>query len=450
MYVRTLSIQNLRCFERVKLELSHPGREQPDRADTIRHLPNVTLLLGDNGAGKTTVLRAIALGALAPVLLMGSGYVPFSLVRRTKLRTATQAKIEAGLLLDEHDADHKREASQNLTLRPLSGYNDLIEEFKFPYSKNLRERLYDERDPGYFMLGYSANRRVEPSRNVDESSRYKVRSPKYLRVAGLFEENVTLMPVSVWLPRLHRQEPAHFREAIALINSMLPEGARLLPNPRGDEYLFRIGGSDIPFAALSDGYRAHVGWISDLLYHLSRSCPPRRKLVDMRGVVLVDEIDLHFHPQWQRQVVPRIAQSLPNLQFVFTTHSPIVTGTLSSANVLLIRERIGENDVSRSVVESPDEELYGLSADQILTSNIFGLDSTRDSDFFGRLQNAAREARSGGPDAAIRYMRMVSAGAAAEEPSPPPSRKKVSPLRKKRPAARAASLSRKRTQRKRS
>jgi hypothetical protein len=450
MYVRTLSIQNLRCFERVKLELSHPGRERPGRADTIRHLPNVTLLLGDNGAGKTTVLRAIALGALAPVLAMSSGYVPFSLVRRTKLRTAAQAKIEAGLLLDEHDADREKKGSQTLTLRPLSGYNDLIDEFHFPYSKNLLERLYDERDPAYFMLGYSANRRVEPSRNVDESSRYKARSPKYLRVAGLFEENVTLMPLSVWLPQLRRQESAHFREAIGLINDMLPEGARLLAAPRGDEYLFRVGGSDLPFAALSDGYRAHVGWISDLLYHLSRSCPPRRKLADMRGVVLVDEIDLHFHPQWQRQVVPRIAQTLPNLQFVFTTHSPIVTGTLSSANVLLIRERLGENGISRSVVESPDEEMYGLSADQILTSNTFGLESTRDSDFFGRLRNAAREAQAGGPEAAIRYMRMVSAGAAAEEPGPPPSRKKVSPLRKKRTAARAAPLSRKRTHRKRS
>ncbi|HEX8435531.1 AAA family ATPase [Archangium sp.] len=445
MYVRTLRIQNLRCFEREKLELSHPGRERPDRADTIRHLPNVTLLLGDNGAGKTTVLRAIALGALAPVMATSSGYVPFSLVRRTKLRTAAQAKIEAGLQLEEHEGYHEEEVPQTLTLRPLSDFNDIIEEFDFPYPRNLRKRLYDERDPGYFLLGYSANRRVEPSRNVDESSRYKARSPKYLRVAGLFEENVTLMPLSVWLPQLRRREPTHFREVIELINGMLPEGARLLAKLQGDEYLFRIGGSDLPFPALSDGYRAHVGWISDMLYHLSRSCPPRRKLVDMRGVVLVDEIDLHFHPQWQRQVVPKIAQALPNLQFVFTTHSPIVTGTLSSANVRLVRERLGKNGISRSVIESPDEEMYGFSADQILTSNTFGLDSTRDSDFFGRLQSAAREARTGGPEAAIRYMRMVSAGAAAEEPTPPPSRRKVSPLRNKRTAARAASLSRKGT-----
>jgi hypothetical protein len=415
MYVRTLSIQNLRCFERVKLELNHPGREQPLRSDAIRHLPNVTLLLGDNGAGKTTVLRAIALGALAPVMAVSSGFVPFSLVRRTQLKTAAWAKIEAGLLLDEQEGEHTRETSQALALRPLSDFTDLIETFNFPYSANIRKRLYDEREPAYFMLGYSANRRVEPSRSVDESSRYKVRSPKYLRVAGLFEENVTLMPLSVWLPQLRRQEPAHFREAIDLINRMLPEGAKLLGKPRHDEYLFRIGGSALPFAALSDGYRAHVGWISDLLYHLSRSCPARRKLVDLRGVVLVDEIDLHFHPQWQRQAIPKVAQALPNLQFVFTTHSPIVTGTLSSANVLLVRERTDKNGISRSVIESPDEELYGLSADQILTSNIFGLDSTRDSDFFGRLQTAAREAREGGPEAAIRYMRMVSAGAAAED-----------------------------------
>lgn len=447
MYVRTLSIQNLRCFEKVELELNHPGRTQPLGPDTIRHLPNVTLLLGDNGSGKTTVLRAIALGALAPLMAMSSGFVPFSLVRRTKFKTAARARVTAGLVLDEYERTRAKAVSQALKLRPLSDFNDVIEGVVRPSSPYLRMRLYDERHPSYFMLGYSANRRVEPPQNIDESSRYKVRSPKYLRVAGLFEENVTLMPLSVWLPQLRRHEPAHFREAIDLINEMLPEGAKLLRLPPHGEPLFRIGGSDLPFAALSDGYRAHVGWISDLLYHLSRSCPPRWKLVDLRGVVLVDEIDLHFHPQWQRQVVPKVAQALPNLQFVFTTHSPIVTGTLSSANVLLVRERIDKNGISRSVIESPDEELYGLSADQILTSNIFGLESTRDSDFFERLQTAARAAQEGEPEDAIRYMRMVSAGAAAEDQTPPPSRRKISPLRKKRTAARATSRGHKRTSR---
>jgi energy-coupling factor transporter ATP-binding protein EcfA2 len=447
MYVRTLTIKNLRCFEKAQVSLNHPGLERRLPSGLVRHLPNVTLLLGDNGSGKTTVLRAIVLGALAPVMAMGSGYVPFSLVRRVKGRPLRQGRVETELLLNENEVANLRETSQHLSLRPLSGYNDLIQDFEFPFPDRThgRARMFEERLPGYFILGYGASRRAEPSRNVDEQSRYKERTPKYLRVAGLFEENVTLMPLSNWLPAWRTRAPHRHREIVGLINRMLP-GARLLDSPRDREYLFRMGGSELPFAALSDGYRAHIAWISDLLYHLSTSCPPRRDLIDLRGVVLVDEIDLHFHPQWQRDVIPTVAQALPNLQFIVTTHSPIVTGTLSSANILLIRDRVDKRGITHSVIEQPDEEMYGRSADQILTSNIFGLESTRDARFFQELQNAARKARDSDPAAALRFMRMVSGGPAAVEPvASPPSKSKGALVRRKQPAARSSSTARKRT-----
>jgi hypothetical protein len=64
--------------------------------------------------------------------------------------------------------------------------------------------------------------------------------------------------------------------------------------------------------------------------------PLERWLPALNGIVLVDEIDLHLHPQWQRLVVPTVSKTFPNLQCVFSTHSPIVAGTLSSRNIRVL------------------------------------------------------------------------------------------------------------------
>ena len=86
----------------------------------------------------------------------------------------------------------------------------------------------------------------------------------------------------------------------------MPNG-ELLDEAADGEPLFRLFGSDVPFQALSDDYRAYIGWIADLVYHLHLGTPRGTPLVSSRGIVLVDEVDLHLHPEWQRVVVPRLA-----------------------------------------------------------------------------------------------------------------------------------------------
>jgi len=63
-------------------------------------------------------------------------------------------------------------------------------------------------------------------------------------------------------------------------------------------------GVDLPFGALSDGYRAYIGLIGDMLFHLCEVCPPKERLTDLTGVVLIDECDFHLHPFLQRQLCP--------------------------------------------------------------------------------------------------------------------------------------------------
>ncbi len=427
MYVRSLSIQNLRSFESEELPLCYPGGGTAPVAGSVPHLDNITLLLGNNGAGKTTILRAVALSTLAPVLAMGSGYVPYALVRRVRGRPTGEAHVEAKVVLHEQDGlKEGEEAEVKATLvAPTRGYTDRFVIGTQP--PRWQVRLYEEEEsPAFLVLGYGATRRVETGPGSVESHA-KERVLRYRRVAGLFEEHMTLMPLSAWLPRV--KDRKRQQEAVELMNQLLPDTELLtkwgdLENP---ETLFRRGGSVLPYPALSDGYRAFICWVGDMLYHLNMICPKGQHLVDMRGVVLVDEVDLHLHPEWQRHLVPSLSRALPRIQFILTSHSPIVVGTLSSQNVLLLAERGKAEGVSATEVLKPGEELYGLSADQILTSDSFGLESTRDERFFERLKDVAEKAREGGAEEALRFMRMVAGGGAAER-SPEYSVTKSEPL----------------------
>src|SRR5262249_8709090 len=149
---------------------------------------------------------------------------------------------------------------------------------------------------------------------------------------------------------------------ITLMNRLLPEG-EMLEKPDGRDYLFRLRGANVPFAALSDGYRAYIGWIADLLYHVCMGAPSGKRLDENQGVVLVDEIDLHLHPEWQRRVIPMLSETLSSLQFIVTSHSPLVVGTLSASHVRVLNIEEPKGKAARSVVEPAQDELHGLSAD---------------------------------------------------------------------------------------
>ena len=130
----------------------------------------------------------------------------------------------------------------------------------------------------------------------------------------------------------------------------------------------------VPFQALSDGYKAFIGWVGDLLFHVCYGCPSGKKLVESSGLVLVDEIDLHLHPKWQMQVIRTVARALPRMQFVFTSHSPLVAGSLEWMNIIKLTVGTKSN---RTIAKRLQESIHGLDADQILLTDFFGLKSTR-------------------------------------------------------------------------
>ena len=90
------------------------------------------------------------------------------------------------------------------------------------------------------------------------------------------------------------------------------------------------------------------------------------------AVVLVDEIDLHLHPKWQRTLMAYLSERFPNTQFIATAHSPLVVQAAQDANIVLLR-REGDH----VVIENNVEAVRNWRVDQILTSDLFGLESAR-------------------------------------------------------------------------
>lgn len=414
MYAKKLNVYGFKCFGKAEIELQYPGRTTAP----VSEIGNVNLILGDNGGGKSSVLRALAIAMLAPALLE-SGFVPDRLVRRVR---AGEDPVERALLKVEAIPDRgepipglgRRKKLELLARIDYRGQSSLdrLHLDSTPDSP-IATVLADGASPAFFIVGYGATRRVE-SGDYTESSARRSRGPRYLRVAGLFEEHIALRPLQAWLPKMRARSPARFHEVVETINEVLPPNVRMTGDTSNeDQFLFDFNGLITPFGSLSDGFKAFVGWVGDLLGNVSEVLPATTPIRQVAGIVLVDEIDLHLHPGWQRVVVPTLAHTFPKLQFVLTSHSPLVAGTVKRENVF-VTDRAEDGTAS---IKQLEEKIFGRSIEQLLVSSYFGLNTTRPDDFQDEAKALFARAARGDSEAALEYLDRLTGPNTAGEPA---------------------------------
>ncbi len=413
MYIDKLQIENFRCFDKQSIEFMHPDSPRATGA----RFPNVNVVLGANGVGKTTLLKAAALATLNP-LFGQTGFRPYQLVRREpekkfyslkkdfkstiiygvlKLekgifpewippQLSTQLRIKISKSAEKIDDDE----IATLELEQILGD---IHKIEIPQNLSDLSKL--------FAVSYGAMRRVERLPSYDFADQNKAYSYRYSRMANLFDSRVVLTPLISWLPQLPKLEKEKILE---LFKKLMPTNLEFSDSIEGREFSFYHNKILVPFDALADGHRSYIGWVSDLLYHLHRANP--KNPTDVSGVVLVDEVDLLAHPTWQRSIVPDLAKTFPKLQFIVTTHSPIVAASVEAANLFILEP--GKNGTAK--ITRPDAEVYGLNAQQVL-HEVFGMDSTRAPEFEKDLDKLRRKSRAGDRVATRELMQGLAYGA---------------------------------------
>ena len=108
----------------------------------------------------------------------------------------------------------------------------------------------------------------------------------------------------------------------------------------------------MPVSVLSDGYRCTISLIADIAYRMALLNPQLLDsvLTETDGIVLIDEIDLHLHPTWQKRVLKDLMDIFPKVQFIVSTHAPEVINSVKSDSVIILKD---------DKVLSATDETYG-------------------------------------------------------------------------------------------
>jgi len=143
------------------------------------------------------------------------------------------------------------------------------------------------------------------------------------------------------------------------------------------EVFFIEKGAKLRFNQLSEGYKSVIIFVSDLIFRLLKNNNQIEDAMLQQGIVLVDEIDLHLHPKWQRSIISKLRKLFPNIQFIFTTHSPSMIQGASDDSFIY---RVYRNkDTGKTQVSDPyiKKDLNHLMVNSLLTSPLFGLNDSR-------------------------------------------------------------------------
>lgn len=327
--LRRLELRNVRAIKNLEIDFG-------------QDVASWTMLLGENGHGKTTVLRAIAYG------LMGDA-------ARGRLRLDLDEWIRHA----EADAeiclwlDGEREP-RVLRLRRGRGSAEVIGP-----------------DVPAAIAAYGAGRLPPLRGRTGLPRRYRVRP----RIENLFDPHAELMPATQWLLSL---DDATFDFAARSIRRLLLEPESTVLYREGSHVMLDRGPESRPLDHLSDGYRSVLTLAADLM---SAFLMRFGSLDAAEGILLIDELSAHLHPRWQMRIVRAFKEAFPRLQVVATTHDPLCLRGLEEGEVVVLRR-----DARRRVYSLPQEEVppvRGLRVDELLTSEIFGLNSTVDEEVDG-------------------------------------------------------------------
>lgn len=393
MYVSRLEISNIRSIEEFSLTLQES------------ECAGWHVLLGANGSGKSSVVRSLAVVLAGPANAVGLNQV----WRDWQRQNAPPAKIEARIVAVDGDDAFTRsgripaafQASVGLVSR--EGSSEQLDLFAIGGAANAERSIWTKVESrGWFAASFGPFRRFTGGELAYE--RLFFASPRLAGHLSAFNEAVALTEGLRWLSSLRvssfeadEQKSSLLDAVLAFINEtdLLPGGARI-EEVRTDRVLVRdAGGALVPTDQLSDGYRSILSMIFELIRQLGIAFGLDRLIHELRrgrgsvglsGVVAVDEIDAHLHPDWQARIGEWFTRVFPRMQFIVTTHSPIIC---RNARSIWWLPRPGTRERPRRLDGQDFERLTMGSILDAYGTELFGRGVTRSQDSRDKLRQLA-------------------------------------------------------------
>ncbi|MFA6433005.1 MAG: AAA family ATPase [Candidatus Paceibacterota bacterium] len=383
MHLHSIEILNIRAITKLEWKCPH----SPISGRSGWHV-----IIGDNGSGKSTLLRAIALALIGP---------NDSEALRQDWATWLEGSATEGVVkisLKAHPDDSWAGGGQKMkNYLPAVGIRLKRKETKVEISpllwrNNTPKRHVWSDKKGWFAASFGPFRRFSGG-DKDEEKLY-FSHPRMARHLSVFGENVALSECLAWLGQLRFEELDKntrsgelLAELRAFINQpgLLPHDVRFEGVDSKSVRFVDGNGVEVPVNALGDGFRSILSLSFELLRQLSAAWPGTsifdvandgKITVKHNGVVMIDEIDAHLHPTWQRQIGFWLIKHFPRIQFIVTTHSPLVCQAAERGSIFRLPAP-GLNEEARMVQGIERDRLIFGSVLDAYGTELFGLDVSR-------------------------------------------------------------------------
>ena len=345
--LKRIRLENIGPFEDLELSLD----------------PQWNILLGDNGVGKSVILRAIA------TCICGRDAQPYA------ARLIRLGKSSAMITLETESITYKTEIRlttsgpaeiTSIPVRPLEAENWLVLGFPplragswerpkspettavgLPTPDDVLPLIAGGPDPRLdklkqWIVNLDYQSKHEQATTSTTGGRYEKILNEVFRIIGELTEGVTIKRGEV--------------------------------NPQTYEISVVTDDGDLPIEAVSQGTTSLIGWVGIVLQRLYEIYSSDDDPMQRYALVLMDEIDAHLHPSWQQSLVYDLGKIFPNVQFVATTHSPLIVGGMPPEQIF----RFARDDEGKVVRLKIDADMIQGRTDQILTTSLFGLKTTLD------------------------------------------------------------------------
>lgn len=354
MKLKSVELKNFRGFRDLTLSL-------PD-AQTL-------IFIGGNGAGKTSLLEAIGMMlSWLPARIRSEKSSGNKMDDTDILNDESTALVELCLTHDGQDVLWSRVKKR----LGRTGSEKSIMDDMSALALHFRQQLTEQRDTTLPLVAYyPVNRSVTEAKLEPKSKRYD----QLDAFSNAFTKASSFNSFFEWFRNredLENEQRLKLKDfdyqdhqlmsVRAAITAFLPElsGLRIDREEHKPRLLAEKAGKTIVINQLSDGEKCLLALVGDLARRLALANPTGQTPLKGEGIILIDEIELHLHPRWQRNIVPGLESTFPNCQFVITTHSPQVLGDAKHAAVYAL------NIHEQPPILPLAEAVYGRDASDLL------------------------------------------------------------------------------------